>query len=200
MAGTMPSTLHQKVKFMVEESLITVVAEEDMIATTTVKAPYLEIKEDASQCSFRSFEIATATKEETEARMSHLSQNTQMILRQTVGKGAKTGHGLGKNLQGKQIVLSSIPKRNRHGVGYQLHNQGRNGRIQKENRRTRPYLAFPPLNWTFRSRGYINASLSKEDEGVIMPFLALTISVITEDKEELKMPIQLFTHAHRTLS
>ena len=47
-----------------EESLITVVAEEDMIATTTTNAPYLEVKEDAAECPFRSFEIATATKKE----------------------------------------------------------------------------------------------------------------------------------------
>ena len=88
MAGVVPSTLHQKVKFVVEESLITVVVEEDMIATMTVTIPYLEVKEDATECSFRSVEIATATntKDESEALMSHLSQNTQMILKQTVGK------------------------------------------------------------------------------------------------------------------
>ena len=73
MAGAVPSTLHQKVKFVVEESLIIVVAEEDMIATTTTSAPYLEIKEDAAEYSFRSFEIATATKEEPETLMSQLS-------------------------------------------------------------------------------------------------------------------------------
>ena len=39
MVSVMPSTLHQKVKFVVEESLITVVAKEDMIATTTTTAP-----------------------------------------------------------------------------------------------------------------------------------------------------------------
>ena len=98
MVGAVPSTLHQKVKFMVEESLITVVVEKDMIATTTITTPYLEIKEDATECSFRSFEIATATKKEPEALMSYLSQNTQMILRQTIGKGAEAGHGLGNNL------------------------------------------------------------------------------------------------------
>ena len=52
MAGAVPSTLHQKVKFVVEESLITVAAEEDMIATTTTTIPYLEVKEDAIECSF----------------------------------------------------------------------------------------------------------------------------------------------------
>ena len=89
MAGVVPSTLHQKVKFVVEDSLKTVVAEEDMITTTNTATPYLEVKKDATKCSFRSFEIATATKKEPEALMSHLSQNTQMILRKTIGKGAK---------------------------------------------------------------------------------------------------------------
>ena len=100
MAGAIPSTLHQKIKFLVEESLIIVVAEEDMIATTTIIASYLEVKEDTIECSFRSFEIATATNTEgeLEALMSHLSQNTRMILRQTVGKRAKAEHGLGRNL------------------------------------------------------------------------------------------------------
>ena len=115
--------------------------------------------------------------------MSHLSQNTRMILRQTIGKGAKVGRGMGKNLQKRQMVLSSTPKRNYHGIGYQPHDQGENGRIQKGNRMTKPYLAFPPLNLTFKSRGYINASLSRENEDVVMPLRALTISVIIEDED-----------------
>ena len=111
MVGAVPSTRHQKVKFVVEESLIIVVVEEDMIATTTITTSYLEVKEDVAECSFRSFEITTATKEELEALMSHLSQNTQMVLKQTISKGAKAGHGLGRNLQGIQRILSLIPKR-----------------------------------------------------------------------------------------
>ena len=66
--------------------MIIVVAEEDMIAATTTTIPYLEVKEDAIECSFKSFEIATTTKEEPEMLMSRLSRNSQMILRQTVGK------------------------------------------------------------------------------------------------------------------
>ena len=77
MVGAVPSTLHQKVEFVVEESLITVVVEEGMIATTTVTTPYLEVKEDATECSFRSFEIATSTntKDEQKMPMSYLSQS-----------------------------------------------------------------------------------------------------------------------------
>ena len=115
--------------------------------------------------------------------MSHLSQNAQMILKQTVGKRAKAGHALEKNLQGRQMVLFSTSKRNHHGVVYQLHDQGENDRIQKENRRTRTYLAFFPLSLTFRSGGYINASLPMENEDVVMPFYTPTIHVITEDED-----------------
>ena len=49
---------------------------------------------------------------------------------------------------------------------------------------TRPYLAFPPLSWTFRSGGYINITPSGKEEDVVMPFRALTISVIIRDEEE----------------
>ena len=84
------------------------------------------------------------------------------------------------------MVLSSTLKCNHHGIGYQLHEQGRNGPIQKENRKTIFYSTLPPLSWTFRLGGYINTSLSREDEGVVMPFCALIIHVITKEQEEAK--------------
>ena len=52
MFGAVPLTLHQKVKFVTNENLITVVAEEDMVATTTVSTPYIEVKKDAIEYSF----------------------------------------------------------------------------------------------------------------------------------------------------
>ena len=78
MAGAVPSTLHQKVKFVVEENLIIIAAKEDMITTTTTSTPYLDVKENAMECSFRSFEIITATsmKDELEILAPHLSKNT----------------------------------------------------------------------------------------------------------------------------
>ena len=109
-----------------------------------------------------------------------------MILRQTVGKGAKVGYGLGKDLQGRHMVISSTPKKNCHGIGYQSYNQRKNGQIQKENRMTRPYLAFPLMSWTFRSGGYINTAPSGKEEDMSMPFRALTISVVIGDKEEVE--------------
>ena len=83
MAGGVPSTLHQRVKFVAGKSLITVAAEEDMVAMTTVTTPYVKNKEDDIECSFRSFEVATATyaKDELKMPIPHLSQNTWMSLK-----------------------------------------------------------------------------------------------------------------------
>ena len=158
-----------------------------MIATTTIIALYFKVNVDATECSFRSFEVATTTntKNELETLMSHLSQNTQMVLKQTIGKGVKAGHGLGRNLQGIQMVISSGPKCNRHSIGYQPGNQRRNSQRgnQKEDRMVRSNLVFPSLNWTFKSGGYINSNQSREDKSLFTPFQTLTINVITEKKE-----------------
>ena len=78
MARVVPLTLHQKVKLVAGESLITMVVEEDMVAMTTVTTLYVKIKENAIKCSFRAFEVITATcaKNELEMLVPHLSQNT----------------------------------------------------------------------------------------------------------------------------
>ena len=56
-AGAVPSTLHQKIKFIIEGKLICIAAEEDMIAATSSATPYVETDEKALECSFRSLEF-----------------------------------------------------------------------------------------------------------------------------------------------
>ena len=51
---------------------------------------------------------------------------------------------------------------------------------------TKPYLVFLPLSLTFRSGGYINTTPSKKEEGVIVPFHALTINVLTEYEKKVR--------------
>ena len=121
-AGIVPSTLHHKVKFIANENLIIVVSEKDMVAITTVSTPYIEVKKNATECSFWSFEVAivTITKDILEMLTSHLSQNTWMSLKQTIGKGAKARYGLGKDLQGIKRAVSMTPKHDRHGLSLMI--------------------------------------------------------------------------------
>ncbi|XP_039030568.1 uncharacterized protein LOC120165045 [Hibiscus syriacus] len=60
-AGVVPSTLHQKLKFVIKGRLVCLNAEEDIIASISTIAPYVEIDEDTVECSFRAMEFINAT-------------------------------------------------------------------------------------------------------------------------------------------
>ncbi|KAA3483745.1 hypothetical protein EPI10_005891 [Gossypium australe] len=91
--GAVPSSLHQKLKLVTENRLVTINAEEDIIATVTNKAPYLETNEEAIECSFRSLEFVNATfiLEGNEVPVPKISKTTRMGLQMMIGKGALPG-------------------------------------------------------------------------------------------------------------
>ena len=114
---------------------------------------------------------------------SHLSQSTRMSLKQIVGKGAKAGYGLGRDLQGIKMAVSTTPKHDRHGLGYQPSDQDRKRRMgrQKGNRMASSRLIIPPIHQTFRSEGYINSSLSVVGKDIFAPFFSFTINATTKN-------------------
>ena len=80
------------------------------------------------------------------------------------------------------------PKHDRHGLGYQSSDQGRNGQMgrQKGKGMASSKLIIPLIHQTFRSGGYINSSLSEEDEDIVAPFLTFTINAIPKNKETIE--------------
>ncbi|KAF1855168.1 hypothetical protein Lal_00035544 [Lupinus albus] len=60
-AGAIPSSLHQKVKFITGGRLITVMGEEDTLVSQLSDAPYVEADSEALEASFRALEIANAS-------------------------------------------------------------------------------------------------------------------------------------------
>ncbi|XP_040967186.1 uncharacterized protein [Gossypium hirsutum] len=119
-AGAVSSSLHQKLKLVSEGRLITIKAEEDIIATVSNNAPYLETDDEAIECSFRSLEFVNAMfiAEGSKILVPKLSKTTRMSLQLTIGRGALPGRGLGRHLQGR--VKTSMPKdkRDRFGLGF----------------------------------------------------------------------------------
>ncbi|KAL2322303.1 hypothetical protein Fmac_026682 [Flemingia macrophylla] len=57
-----PSTLHQKVKFVVGDKLVTVQAEDDMLISKPSTLPYVDAVEEAIETSFQALEIANVEK------------------------------------------------------------------------------------------------------------------------------------------
>ncbi|XP_052880538.1 uncharacterized protein LOC128286838 [Gossypium arboreum] len=99
-ARAVPSSLHQKLKLVTEGRLVTINAEEDIIASVTSDAPYVGTDDEAIECSFRSLEFVNATFiiEGNKIPAPRISKTTRMGLRLTVGKGALPGKGLGRCL------------------------------------------------------------------------------------------------------
>ena len=116
---------------------------------------------------------------------SHLSQNTRMSLKQTVGKGAKAGYDLGRDLQRIKKAVSTTPKHDQYGLGYQSDNQGKNKQMvrQEGSRMASSRLIIPPIHQTFKLGGYINLSLFGEDEDIVAHFLTFTINATTENEK-----------------
>ena len=97
-AGAVPSTLHQKIKFVIEGQLVYIAVEKDMIVATSSGAPYVETDEKIMECSFRSLEFVNAmyVKERAKIPMPKLSKVTHLGIKQVPSKGARAGKGLGK--------------------------------------------------------------------------------------------------------
>ncbi|XP_017648059.2 uncharacterized protein LOC108488281 [Gossypium arboreum] len=119
-AGAVPSSLHQKVKFIMDGLLVTVVGEEDIVASISADTPYLEVSKDA-ECSFRSFEFINATfvAEGNKTPMPKLSRNTKMRIKLTVRKGARARKGLERYQHGIVRALKPVPHKARYGLGFE---------------------------------------------------------------------------------
>ncbi|XP_017613730.1 uncharacterized protein LOC108458845 [Gossypium arboreum] len=98
--GVVPSSLQQKLKLVTNGRLVTINAEEDIIAAVTSDAPYVETNEEAVECSFHSLKFVNATfiLEGNKVPVPKISRTTRMGLQMTVGKGALPGKGLGRYL------------------------------------------------------------------------------------------------------
>jgi len=60
-AGVVPSTLHQKLKFVIDNKLIIVSGEEDLVVCGPTSTPYIEATEEALETLFQALEIVSTT-------------------------------------------------------------------------------------------------------------------------------------------
>ncbi|XP_052487269.1 uncharacterized protein LOC128031926 [Gossypium raimondii] len=196
-AGVVPSSLHQKLKLVTEGRLITIDAEEDIIASVTSDAPYLGVDDDAVECSFRSLEFVNATfvTEGKKIPMPSISKATRMGLQMTVGKGAVPGRGLGRCLQGRIEAPVVKDKQDRFGLGFKPNVKQRRKGLEKRQDRRKVCLngkevdwepmAFPHISQTFISGGTMYSGLRTPRKKTAEEMLGnLSINAIFEEESE----------------
>ncbi|KAL4290245.1 hypothetical protein GQ457_14G018310 [Hibiscus cannabinus] len=174
-AGVVPSSLHQKLNFILDGQLVTVNAEEEIITSITTDAPYIEVDEKAVECSFRSLEFFKATfiAEGNRLHIPRLPDASKMGIKLTVGKGARVGVGLGRHLKGRRYAPTIIPKWDRFGLGY------------KPNfKESWEPMSFPKLSESFISGGIIHPDLNekKEEKELQSMMEGLDINVVSEEE------------------
>lgn len=119
-ARAVPSTLHQKIKFVINDKLVVVSAEEDLLVSKPLSTPYIEAAEEALETSFQALEIVNATYvgEEMPVIKAHPSDASLMVAKVMLEGGYQHGRGLGKYGQGITEFPMLIGNKDRYGLGY----------------------------------------------------------------------------------
>ncbi|RDX94360.1 hypothetical protein CR513_23260, partial [Mucuna pruriens] len=109
-AGVVPSSLHQKLKFIVDNELVIISREEDLLISFPQLAGYIEAAEEALKTTFQSLEITNTTLVKKELKKGKILKPMMAAIKMMIKKGFRVGQGLCKNLNGipKPIELRGI--------------------------------------------------------------------------------------------
>ena len=120
--GVLPSTLLQKLKFVVEGQLVIVSGEEDILMSCPSSMPYVEVAEESLETSFQALEIVNSAYVESPPVQPHLSGASLMVARVMLKDGYEPRMGLGRNSDGTTSLLKFAENRGRFALGYEPKN------------------------------------------------------------------------------
>ncbi|KAL2985443.1 hypothetical protein AAZX31_12G153300 [Glycine max] len=123
--GVVPSTLHQKLKFVVGGLLVIVSGEEDMLVSCPSSTPYVEAAEESLETAFQSFEVVSCASVETSPLLPSLSNAAIMVARVMLKHGYELEMGLGKEGLGNADVVDIRGNPYKYGLGYEPGMPGR---------------------------------------------------------------------------
>lgn len=105
-AGAIPSSLHQKIKFIVNEKQVTIYGEEDHRIYNEITIPYIKL-EHKEEDSYHAFELVITIHYSLDMPLpiSQVSNASLMVTKVMVGNGFVPGMGLDNEGQG---ILASI--------------------------------------------------------------------------------------------
>jgi len=83
--GVVPSTLHQKLKFVVEGHLVIVSGGEDILVSCPSSMPYVEAAEESLETAFQSIEVVSIASVDSFSGKPCLSDAAVMMARVMVG-------------------------------------------------------------------------------------------------------------------
>ena len=116
--GVVPSTLHQKLKFVVEGHLVIASGEEDILVSGPSSMPYVEAAEESLEIAFQSFEVVSIASVDSFSGQPCLSDTAVMVAQVMLGNGYEPGMGLGKDNGGRTSLISTRGNHGKFRLGY----------------------------------------------------------------------------------
>ncbi|GKV17025.1 hypothetical protein SLEP1_g27583 [Rubroshorea leprosula] len=120
MAGAVPSTLHQKLKYIVGNSLVMVNGEKDYAIHKATSVPYVEVDSQNQEATYHSMEFVSTiyVAEGTVLRTPDLSRVSKGVAKVMLENHFEVGKGLGIGLQGIEEPIEVIDTSMGFGLGY----------------------------------------------------------------------------------
>jgi len=117
--GVVPSSLHQKLKFVVRGQLVIVSSEEDILVSCLYSTPYVEAVEESLEMLFQALEIVNSAYVESPPIQPRLSDTSLMVAWVMLKDGYEPGMGLGRNGGGTVSLLKISKNHRRFGLEYE---------------------------------------------------------------------------------
>ena len=115
-AGAVPSSLHQKMKLIIGNQLVTILAEKPISIYNDGAIPYIN-GYASEKASFHSFEFVTVIHR-VAAIEPRLSKAGIMVAKEFIKAGFQPGQGLGCANQGRTMIVAFEGNKDRYGLGY----------------------------------------------------------------------------------
>ena len=197
-ARAVPSSLHQKMKLIIGNQLVTILAEEPISIYNDGEIPYIDgcAPEEAS---FHSFEFVTVIHRVT-AVEPRLSKAGIMVAREFVKAGFQPGQGLGCANQGRTAIVTLEGNKDRYGLGYTPTRRDRQMAYEARSQRAAAKLrgekwpekkmVIPHIRTTFPASAMFQVDEGDVDELALLFAEDLSVNATTTEGDFTALPIR----------
>jgi hypothetical protein len=196
-AGAVPSSLHQKMKLIIGNQLVTILAEEPISIYDDGEIPYIDgcAPEEAS---FHSFEFVTVIHR-VAAVEPRLSKAGIMVAKEFVKAGFQPGQGLGCANQGRTTIVTLEGNKDKYGLGYTPTRRDRQMAYEARRQRAAAKLkgekwperriAIPHIRTTFPASAMFQVDEGDVDELALLFTEDLNVNAITTEGDSAAFPV-----------
>ena len=194
-AGAVPSSLHQKMKLIIGNQLVTILAEEPVSIYHDQAIPYID-GYASEEASFYSFKFVTIIHR-VAAVEPRLSKAGIMVAKEFIKAGFQPGQGLGCANKGRTAIVALEGNKDRYGLGYTPTRKDRQFACEARRRRAAAKLRgerwpeekmiIPHICTTFPASAMFQVDGGSEDELVLLFVEDLSINT-TGAKENSSTP------------